>query len=126
MSRWISYQIGPNNTVLQGYSSISSHAYVISVSILRGLEKRKSRQLEARSGEPVYKRADLTSIRVITQYSCIGTIADLDWEHPQIDLTSEKTLHPWTLQAGSTVLIHSVFFIRATVKYSLVWLLIFA
>ena len=38
---------------------------------------------------------------IISDTHCI---ADFDWEHPKIDLTSEKTLHAWTLEAGSTVL----------------------
>ena len=35
--------------------------------------------------------------------TCDDLTSDSDWDHLRIDLTSKKTLHPWTLQAGSTV-----------------------
>ena len=47
------------------------------------------------------EKVDLT--RGVTLHP-VCNFADFDWDLLKIDLTSKKILHPWTLQAGSSVL----------------------
>ena len=71
------------------------------------LARLQGPQFCSRKNDHISKRVDLTLHpgSNLVQAVC-------GWDLPKIDLTTEKTLHPWTLQAGCTERLHSVFFIR--------------
>ena len=62
----------------------------------------------------IYYRADYTS-------RLKSSLSEFDWELAKLDLTSEKTLHLWTLQAGCTVLYKTIAI--STYKIIILWML---